>query len=108
MAILCVEPHVQKRLAGVSLHQRHEQTADERIVVNAMPVLAHDTDDFHVVRRSVFRRVGVTNVLPDRVFVRKKFFAISSSIIATRRASLFSHSFCVKSRPRSSFMPSAS
>jgi len=38
-----------------------------------MPVLAHDTDNFHVVRRAVFWRIGVANVLTDRIFVREKF-----------------------------------
>src|SRR5262245_24306372 len=74
MAILRIEPNVQKGLAGVSLRQWHEQTADERIVVDTMPVLAYDTDDFHVVRRTIFRRVGVANVLTDWIFILKKFF----------------------------------
>ena len=39
-----------------------------------MPVLVHDTDNFHVVRRAVFRRIGVANVLTDRIFVGEKFF----------------------------------
>src|SRR5215510_2512612 len=39
-----------------------------------MPVLAHDTHDFHVVRRAIFWRVGVTNVLTDWIFVGEKFF----------------------------------
>src|SRR5215469_4746657 len=39
-----------------------------------MPVLAHDTYDFQVVRRAVFWWVRVANVLTDRIFVWKKFF----------------------------------
>jgi hypothetical protein len=39
-----------------------------------MPVLAHDTDDFHVVRRTVLRRIRIANVLTNRIFVREKFF----------------------------------
>ena len=31
------------------------------------------TDDFHVVRRTIFRRLGVTNMLADRVLVWEKF-----------------------------------
>ncbi len=39
-----------------------------------MPVFAYNTDDFHVVRRTVFRRLRIANVLTDRLFIGEKFF----------------------------------
>ena len=61
-------------LAAVSLCQRHKQPATDEIVLNVVPVLAHDTDDFHVVRRTVLRWLRVANMLADRVLIREKFF----------------------------------
>ena len=39
-----------------------------------MQMFADDTDDFYVVRRTTFWRLGVSNMLTDRIFVRKKPF----------------------------------
>src|SRR5437588_8652357 len=39
-----------------------------------MPMGVDDADDFQVVRRTVTWRSGVTNVLADRILVRKKLF----------------------------------
>src|SRR5881227_3990283 len=39
-----------------------------------MPMLAHDTDYFHIVRRAVLRRLRIADMLTDRVLVREKLF----------------------------------
>src|SRR5262245_47010543 len=65
---------MQKGLATVSLRQRHKQSANDGIVLDVMPVLAHDADDFHVVRRAVLRRLCVADMLPNRLFTWEKFF----------------------------------
>src|SRR5207249_3173118 len=66
--------YMQISLAAVSLRQRDKQTANDGIVLNAVPVPAHDADYFHIVRRAVLRRLCVADMLTDRVLVREKFF----------------------------------
>ena len=74
MSILGVEAHVHVNLTAISLRQRHEQSRDDRVARDRMKMFTDDADNFHVARRAILRRLRVTNVLPDCVFVRKKFF----------------------------------
>src|SRR5437773_2324417 len=39
-----------------------------------MAMRSNDPDNFEIVRRTVLGRLRVSNVLTDRIFVRKKFF----------------------------------
>src|SRR4030095_5030069 len=71
---MCVEPHVKIELPAVSLSQWHKQTANDGIVLDVVPVLTHDANYFHVVRRAVLWRLRVPNMLTDRVLVREKLF----------------------------------
>src|SRR5262249_44479216 len=54
------------------LRERRVDTARHFRTKNLVPMLANDTDDGEVVRRTIARRLRITNVLPERVATREK------------------------------------
>src|SRR5262249_15792550 len=73
MSIFRVESYVEIRLAAATLRKRNEQRCKNRGVLNVVAMFADDSDDLHVVRLAIFRRLRITNMLANRVFVRKEF-----------------------------------
>ena len=72
-SILSAEANVQINVAVVALGERHKQPANNGVVLDIMPMFADHTDNLQIVRRAILRRLGVANMLADRVFVREKF-----------------------------------
>src|SRR4030095_15408727 len=74
VSVLSVEPDMEKSLPIVVLRQRHEHPRQKAVALDCVEMSANEADDFDVVRRTTLWRLGVANVLTDRVFVWKKFF----------------------------------
>src|SRR2546430_4001202 len=64
---------MEVNVAVVTLRQRHKQSPIERIVLDIVAMATDHPDHEQVVRRTVFRRLGVTNVLADCFHIRKNF-----------------------------------
>src|SRR5439155_16638064 len=71
VSIFCSKTYMQVNIAVVALRERHKQSAIERIVLHVVAMAANDANDEQIVRRAIFRRLGVTNVLTHRFRVRK-------------------------------------
>ena len=99
---------MQIDVAAISLCERHKKAALRPLVLHLVAMPVHDTDHFHLGRRTIAGRLRVSNALTDRIPSGNSFFAISSSMIATRGDCLVLRLGLVKSRPRRRRTPIAS
>src|SRR4029434_10179785 len=60
VSIFCSKTHVQVNIAIVALRKRHKQSAIERVVWHAVAMAANAPNHEQVVRRAIFRWLGVT------------------------------------------------
>src|SRR5581483_153933 len=74
VAIACVKTNMHVLLSVVALRQRHEDSGDKRIALNRVQMSADQANNLQVVRRTIFSRLSVTNMLPDWVFIWEKLF----------------------------------
>src|SRR5947207_15635365 len=64
---------MEVNVAVVTLRERHKQSLIERIILHIVAMATDYADHEQVVRRTVFRSQGVTNVLTDCFHIRKNF-----------------------------------
>src|SRR5437870_7275203 len=72
LSIFCSKTHMQINIPVVALRERHKQSPLKGIVLHVVAMTAHDTDHQYVVRRAIFRRLSITNVLTDCFRIREK------------------------------------